>query len=335
MGGLVHIQHDLTFATFSDDPVQDTDGVANATFTYQWYRRDAMGTLTPISGATGDSYTFCDADAGRKVVVKGSFRDDKGNAEEVESRGAFPAYELEAYVRPRTLPATACDAPSMVGRTEVWREELTVGVWAEDEVASFGWDPDFVDGRLSSNGNGFFSIGEADYHLDGHLTLRADDLSNNQLLDPPWSLRILLREALSEARTLDPPRHRRVLRLHVCNDAFDFGSITEDAAPWYIFKDPGLDWQNHATRTVYLSVDTPQLEQATVNGATLKLRYSEALETTAPAAAAYEVKVGGTAASPTAVSIAGNTVTLTLGTAVSAGPTVTLTYRRGQAVNRV
>ena len=60
--------------------ISDTDGLANASFTYQWLADDA-----DISGATGSSYTLVAADAGKAIKVTVSFTDDAGNAETLTS----------------------------------------------------------------------------------------------------------------------------------------------------------------------------------------------------------------------------------------------------------
>ena len=76
-------------------------------------------------------------------------------------------------------------------------------------------------------------------------------------------------------------------------------------------------------------VDTtkPSLEEAEVDDDTLSLFFSEDLNTTAPANTAFTVKVdGGSGANPTAVSISGSVVTLTLANAVTLGQTATLSY---------
>ena len=76
-------------------------------------------------------------------------------------------------------------------------------------------------------------------------------------------------------------------------------------------------------------VDTtkPSLEEAEVDDDTLSLFFSEDLNTTAPANTAFTVKVdGGSGANPTAVSISGSVVTLTLANAVTQGQTATLSY---------
>ena len=78
-------------------------------------------------------------------------------------------------------------------------------------------------------------------------------------------------------------------------------------------------------------VDTtkPSLESASAMDTALTLTFSEELNTTAPANTAFTVKVdGGTGVNPTAVSISGSVVTLTLASAVTAGQTVTVSYTK-------
>ena len=78
-------------------------------------------------------------------------------------------------------------------------------------------------------------------------------------------------------------------------------------------------------------VDTtkPSLESASAMDTALTLTFSEELNTTAPATTAFTVKVdGGTGVNPTAASISGSVVTLTLASAVTAGQTVAVTYAK-------
>ena len=78
-------------------------------------------------------------------------------------------------------------------------------------------------------------------------------------------------------------------------------------------------------------VDTtkPSLVSASAMGTMLTLTFSEDLNTTAPAATAFTVTVaGGSGANPTAVSVSGSEVTLTVGTAVTTGQTVTVSYAK-------
>ena len=83
--------------------ISDSDGLTNASFTYQWLADDA-----DISGATGSSYTLVAADVGKAIKVTVSFTDDAGNEESVTS-------DAVAVSGPRsnTTPLTAAihDAP--------------------------------------------------------------------------------------------------------------------------------------------------------------------------------------------------------------------------------
>ena len=79
-----------------------------------------------------------------------------------------------------------------------------------------------------------------------------------------------------------------------------------------------------------LDATAPVLQTATVFGSTLTLNYNEGLRTTAaPASSQFAVAVAGAARTVTAVTVANTQVTLTLGSAVTAGQTVTVSYLGG------
>ena len=78
----------------------------------------------------------------------------------------------------------------------------------------------------------------------------------------------------------------------------------------------------------------PVLAGATVNGATLTLTFSEALDATSkPPADAFAVTVAGTARGVDGVALSGSSVTLTLASGVAAGETVTVGYAAPTGVN--
>ena len=97
IGGTAQVGQTLIASTSG---IADADGVANATFTYQWLADD-----TDISGATGSSYTVVAADAGKAIKVTVSFTDDAGNAETLTSAAT-------AAVTQPPLTATVHDKPS-------------------------------------------------------------------------------------------------------------------------------------------------------------------------------------------------------------------------------
>ena len=73
----------------------------------------------------------------------------------------------------------------------------------------------------------------------------------------------------------------------------------------------------------------PVLQSAAVNGATLTLTFDRSLDTDSkPSTSVFSVSVNGTSQVPTGVAMSGSTVTLTLGTAVTMGQTVTVSYIR-------
>ena len=108
-------------------------------------------------------------------------------------------------------------------------------------------------------------------------------------------------------------------RYYMRNDNDDGWKPAADAGvPRFALNPPGA------------TADTtpPALATATANGTSLVLTYDEALdEDSVPAAAAYAVNVdGGGATAPASVAVGGSAVTLTLGTAIIGGQTVTVSY---------
>ena len=64
--------------------IGDPDGIAGATFSYQWIADDGT-TDSDIDGATGETYWPSAGDVGNTIKVKVSFTDDEDNAESVTS----------------------------------------------------------------------------------------------------------------------------------------------------------------------------------------------------------------------------------------------------------
>ena len=127
--------------TASTTDISDTDGLASASFSYQWLADDA-----DISGATGNTYSVSDGDVGKTINVWVSFTDDAGNDEALTSAAtaAVTAPETETQVpgTPRNLRAAtgnsgelavSWDAPSSDGGSEItgyrvqWKESS--GSW--------------------------------------------------------------------------------------------------------------------------------------------------------------------------------------------------------------
>ena len=66
--------------TANTSGIADADGLANATFSYQWLADDAE-----IAGATGLTYTLTDSEESKAITVQVSFTDDADNGETLTS----------------------------------------------------------------------------------------------------------------------------------------------------------------------------------------------------------------------------------------------------------
>ena len=75
--GTVRVGETLTANTTG---IADSDGLNNATFTYQWLADD-----TDITDATGSTHALAGADEGKTVMVRLSFTDDRGHQETLTS----------------------------------------------------------------------------------------------------------------------------------------------------------------------------------------------------------------------------------------------------------
>ena len=109
--------------TASVSGIADADGLAGASFAYQWIRGS-----TGIQGATGASYTLAGADEGGRIKVRVSFTDDAGHAESLTS--AATGTVEAAPDPPEPLTATFGDVPS-----EHTGQAFTFGLGFSEELA--------------------------------------------------------------------------------------------------------------------------------------------------------------------------------------------------------
>ena len=82
--------------------IADSDGLINATFTYQWLADD-----TDITDATGSTYTLAAADEGKTVKIRVSFTDDRGHQETLTSTATAAVASA-----PSPMTATTHDVPA-------------------------------------------------------------------------------------------------------------------------------------------------------------------------------------------------------------------------------
>ena len=113
ISGTLEVGQTLTASTSG---ISDADGLANATFSYQWIANNGTAD-TDIQDATASTYTLADADEGKTIKVRVSFTDEAGNSEMLIS----PA---TGTVEAANNPATG--QPSVSGTAQV-AETLTAG----------------------------------------------------------------------------------------------------------------------------------------------------------------------------------------------------------------
>ena len=107
--------------TASVSGIADADGLAGASFEYQWIRGN-----TDIEGAADSSYTLVSADAGETIEVRVAFTDDAGHEESLTS----PATDTVAAAANETLTASFSDVPA-----EHTGEEFTFRLGFSEELA--------------------------------------------------------------------------------------------------------------------------------------------------------------------------------------------------------
>ena len=96
--GTIRVGETLTANTTD---LSDSDGLNNATFTYQWLADDV-----DITDATGSTYALVAADEGKTIKVRVTFTDDSGHQETLTSTATVAVASA-----PTTLTAVIHDAP--------------------------------------------------------------------------------------------------------------------------------------------------------------------------------------------------------------------------------
>ena len=284
-------------------------------YSFQWTRVDGA-TETDIPGATSLVYHLRAADAGKRVKLKATFTDARGRR--ITAVRPFPDSGTIL------APSPACAAPVYrLGTVEVWKSLLKVGHTssigeAYGTVLGLTTTEDIPYGLLT---NRFFRIGSTSYEVSAVDTREART-------DNPNTLEFRTSPGLTMEQ-------RQKLVLHVCGRAFPLrdgdASAQGQITKW---TNPNMVWDTTPLRTLRMSYDEapPTLLSTQRAGAKVTLTFSENLDgDSLPAASAFAVKAGGTAASlasSNAVTITGRKVTLTLASAPASGSSVTVAYTK-------
>ena len=312
--------------TANKGSIADADGLPlESTFTWQWVQVDGM-TEADIAGATSQTYTLAAADVGKKIKVKASFT-DTGTTPNAEGPLTSAAYPSSGSILP---VATDCLPPASYpgGAAQIWTGRVTIG------QVKVGNDPLAIRGYLSQSTNlGIVIIQATDaagtlsntaFAAGSQYTIKlaGTQIANNTLLF-----------ATTPAMTA---ADRKQLTLYVCDEAFPFSEARPINEVWF-WSLTGLDWNDQAERTLYISRDqtAPTVSSFDVAGTTLTLTFTEDLGAAASLAnSAFTVKkttLGGTEMTVTlsgTPTISGRTVTLTLSAAPGATYSVAVTYTK-------
>ena len=142
--------------------ISDADGLADATFAYQWLA-DGTGT----AGATGDAYILTTSEMGKIIKVRVSFTDDAGNEETLTSTATGT---VSPAVQPQTANSSATGVPTVTGTAQVG-ETLSVdtsGIADADGLTnvsySYRWvaNDEGTDANISSETDATYTLVAAD-----------------------------------------------------------------------------------------------------------------------------------------------------------------------------
>ena len=138
IAGTAQVGETLTAAAAD---IADADGLANASFAWQWIANDGTADAD-IAGATGTSYTLTAAELGKTAKVRVVFTDDGGTEETLVSEAtaavALPVVSVEPAASPVTEGAEATFTLSRTGDTAA---ALTVSVSVSEDGAVLSGTP--------------------------------------------------------------------------------------------------------------------------------------------------------------------------------------------------
>ena len=234
------------------NPIPDQAATVGTAFSYQF----PLNTFNDVDATDTLTYTATKADGNDLPTWLGftaATRTFEGTAQaaDVETLAvkltasdgtASVSDEFNIGVR----AATACSAPDLAGRTQIWTNTVNVGSSTSGNVTLHGWYSSLVPplGSLSNPANRAFGTNylSRSYSVVGAYT-HVVDMGNT-------SLDLFLNEDLTSGESAK-------LSLHVCDETFTLGNAAHDPTTHrYRWANVTLDWSSESTRTLYMSVPT-------------------------------------------------------------------------------
>ena len=215
--------------------IADADGLANATFSYQWLADD-----TEIAGATGLTYTLTDSEESNTVKVQVSFTDDAGHNETLTS-----AATAAVVARPNS-PATG--APTISGIAQVG-ETLTAdtsGVADANGLSSVQYERQWLadDAEIAGATNSTYTLADTDEGKAIKVQVSfTDDAGNGEALTSAAT------DAVATAEPSEPPDKPKGLDATATHDSvtLTWDDPDDDSITGYVIlrRIPGVDPQGH------------------------------------------------------------------------------------------
>ena len=215
--------------------IADTDGLANATFSYQWLADD-----TDIAGATGLTYTLTDSEESNTVKVQVAFTDNEGNSETLTSAATDPV-----AARPNS-PATG--APTIAGTAQVGQTVTadTSGIADADGLSSVQYEYQWLadDSDISGATNATYTL--TDSEESKAITVQVsftDDADNEETLTSAATA------AVAGAQPTEPPDKPMNLSATATHDSvtLTWDDPGDDSITGYVIlrRIPGVDPEGH------------------------------------------------------------------------------------------
>ena len=236
ISGTVQVGETLTANTSG---IADADGLANATFSYQWLADDS-----DISGATNATYTLVAADEGKAVKVQVSFTDDEGNEETLTSTAT------DAVSAAPTPNSPATGAPTISGTAQVGQTLTadTSGIADADGLAnatfSYQWLADDTDIAGATGLTYTLTDSEESKAIKVQVSF-TDDADNGETLTSAATAAVVA----AVAQPTDPPAKPTGLDATATHDSvvLTWDDPGDDSITGYVIlrRIPGVDPEGH------------------------------------------------------------------------------------------